>query len=299
MPILRTPDDRFTGLADYPFAPHYLNVTDAALGSLRIHYVDEGPRDAAPVLMLHGEPSWSYLYRKMIPLVVAAGHRVLAPDLVGFGKSDKPSDRGDYTYARHVDWMQQWLLALNLTNITLFCQDWGGLIGLRLVAAMPERFARVMAGNTFLPTGEGKPSDGFLSWQQFSQNVPEFPTGGILRGGSARPLAASAEAAYNAPYPDESYKAGARQFPMLVPMSEDDPGAIANRAAWNVLEHFDKPFLTCFSDKDAVTAGLDKIFHARIPGCNGQAHVTIQNAGHFLQEDAGEELAELLIKFID
>jgi haloalkane dehalogenase len=298
MPVLRTPDDRFEHLVGYPFAPQYLNVEDAALGDLRLHYVDEGPRAAAPVLMMHGEPSWSYLYRKMIPPVVAAGHRVIAPDLVGFGRSDKPSERTDYSYARHVDWMSQWLLALDLTNITLFCQDWGGLIGLRLVAAFPERFARVMAGNTFLPTGEGKPSDGFLSWQAFSQSVSEFPTGGILRGGSARPLADGAEAAYDAPYPDESYKAGARQFPMLVPTTEDDPGAIANRAAWTVLERFDKPFLTCFSDKDAVTAGLDKVFHARIPGCKGQAHVTIENAGHFLQEDAGEALAALLIKFM-
>jgi haloalkane dehalogenase len=298
MPVLRTPDDRFSSLPGYSFEPHYTTVQDAGLGALRLHYIDEGPRDAAPVLMMHGEPSWSYLYRAMIPPVVAAGHRVLAPDLIGFGRSDKPSDRNDYSYASHVDWMQQWLLLLDLRNITLFCQDWGGLIGLRLVAAFPERFARVIAGNTLLPTGEGKPSDGFLSWQKFSQSVPAFPAGGIIRGGTTRPLAEGVEAAYDAPYPDESYKAGARQFPLLVPTTEDDPGAIANRESWKILEKFDKPFLTCFSDKDAVTAGFDKVFHARIPGCSGQPHVTIKNAGHFLQEVASDELTSLILSFI-
>jgi haloalkane dehalogenase len=298
MTVLRTPDERFAALPDFPFEPHYSMIDGGTLGPLRLHYLDEGPRDAPVVLMMHGEPSWCYLYRKMIPPVIAAGYRVLAPDLIGFGRSDKPAAREDYSYAAHVGWMSQWLRGINPADVTLFCQDWGGLIGLRLVAQAPDRFSAVMAGNTFLPTGEGKPSEGFLNWQRFSQAVPEFPAGGVLRGGTARPLGAGVEAAYDAPFPSEEYKAGARQFPMLVPTHENDPGAIANRAAWTVLEAFDKPFLTCFSDKDPVTAGLDKIFHARIPGCAGQNHVTIANAGHFLQEDAGEELAALLNAFL-
>jgi haloalkane dehalogenase len=298
MPVLRTPDDRFDHLPGYPFTPNYLTIEDVALGSMRMHYVDEGPRDGPIVVMLHGEPSWSYLYRKMIVPVAAAGFRVLAPDLIGFGRSDKPTRRSDYTYLSHVAWLTSWFTQLDLNNITLFCQDWGGLLGLRIVGEHPDWFARVMAGNTFLPTGEGKPGDGFLRWQEFSQAVPVFPTGGIIRGGAARPISADVEAAYDAPFPDESYKAGARRFPMLVPVSVDDLARAANLAAWKVLEKFDRPFLTCFSDKDAVTAGGDRIFQARIPGCAGQPHVTIQNSGHFLQEDAGEELAELLIEFI-
>lgn len=298
MPVLRTPDERFQNLPGYPFVPHYLTVNDSRLGPIRMHYVDEGPRDGPVVVMLHGEPSWSYLYRKMIPPVAAAGYRVLAPDLVGFGKSDKPSERSDYTYLSHMTWLSRWFEQMQIGDITLFCQDWGGLLGLRMVGAHPGLFSRVMAGNTFLPTGEGKASDAFLGWQAFSQNVPVFPTGGIIRGGTARPLADGVEAAYDAPFPDESYKSGARQFPLLVPISPDDPAVPANRAAWAVLEKFDRPFLTCFSDKDPVTAGADRIFHARIPGCAGQPHVTIKDGGHFLQEDAGEELAGLLVDFI-
>lgn len=298
MAVLRTLDARFEGLTGYPFQPHYHIIEDAALGPLRLHYLDEGPPDAAPVLMLHGEPSWSYLYRKMIPPVVAAGHRVLAPDLIGFGRSDKPSERSDYTYQRHLDWLTHWLLALDLAGITLFCQDWGGLLGLRLVAAMPERFARVMASNTFLPTGEQPLGEGFLNWRDFSQSVPVFPAGAIIRGGTARPLGEGVEAAYDAPYPDESYKAGARAFPLLVPASPDDPASAPNKQAWQVLSAFDKPFLTAFGDSDPVTAGADRLLQSLIPGCAGQRHTTIAKAGHFSQEDAGEELAALLVDFI-
>jgi haloalkane dehalogenase len=295
MPVLRTPDERFAALVDYPFAPHYVDIADPNHGPLRLHYVDEGPRGAKPVLMMHGEPSWSYLYRHMIPPVAAAGYRVLAPDLIGFGKSDKLSEREDYSYQAHVDWMSAWLLALDLTDITLFCQDWGGLIGLRLVAAFPDRFARVIAGNTFLPTGDTPASDGFLNWQQFSQMVPVFPAGGILRGGSAKPLQDGAEAAYDAPFPDETYKAGARQFPMLVPVTPDNPASAANRAAWQVLERFDKPFITAFSDLDPVTGGADAILQARIPGAKGQPHRTIKGGGHFLQEDCSPELVKVIM----
>lgn len=298
MDFLRTPDDRFANLPGYPFAPHYVEIPAGDAGRLRMHYVDEGPRDADPVLLLHGEPSWSFLYRKMIPGLVAAGHRVIAPDLVGFGRSDKPVRREDYTYQRHVDWLRAFLEALDLRRITLFCQDWGGLLGLRLVAEHSERFARVVAANTFLPTGDGKPSDAFLAWREFSQKVPEFPTGRILQGATVTELPPEVVAAYDAPFPDESYKAGARQFPTLVPIAPDDPASAANRAAWAKLERFEKPFLTAFSDQDPVTRGGDAALRERIPGARGQAHVTIAGGGHFLQEDCGEELARVVAGFI-
>lgn len=290
MNFLRTPDERFAKLPGYSFAPHYVDID-----GLRIHYVDEGPRDAATLLYLHGEPSWSYLYRKMIAPMVAAGHRVIAPDLVGFGRSDKPTNRADYTYQRHVDWMAGVLAALDLRSATLFCQDWGGLIGLRLVAEHPDRFARVVAANTFLPTGDKKPADAFFMWREFSQTIPELPVGGIVKRGCARPVADDVVAAYDAPYPDETFKAGARQFPLLVPASPDDPASAANRAAWEVLAQWDKPFITLFGDKDPITAGADRVLQAKIPGAKGQPHATIADAGHFLQEDAGEEIAARLV----
>jgi haloalkane dehalogenase len=297
MRVLRTPDDRFADLSDYPFEPHYLTVTDADGTELRIHYLDEGPRDAAPVLLMHGEPSWSYLYRKFVGNLVARGHRVVAPDLIGFGKSDKPAAREDYTYERHVAWMSDWLTALDLTDITLFCQDWGGLIGLRLVAAFPDRFARLVVSNTGLPVGTGS-SAGFDAWLAFSQNVPLFPTGAIVNGGTTRDLSAAEIAAYDAPFPDESYKEGARQFPKLVPITPDHPSVAENRAAWAVLETFDRPVLTAFGDKDAVTSGGEKAFIDRIPGARGQPHRIIAGGGHFIQEDAPEELCDLIDDFI-
>jgi len=299
MPVLRTPDDRFRGLQGYDFTPNYLTIEDERLGELRIHYLDEGPRNGPVVLLMHGEPTWSYLYRKMIPPLAGAGARVIAPDLVGFGRSDKPSERSDYSYARHVAWMSRWLTALDLRDVTLFCQDWGGLIGLRLVAAYPERFARVCASNTFLPTGEGSPSEAFVRWREFSQTVPDFDSGWIVGGATARPVSDEVRAAYNAPFPDESFKAGARAFPMLVPASPDDPEAGPNKQAWTVLAQFDKPFLTAFGDSDPVTRGADAILQALIPGAKGQPHRTVERAGHFSQEDAGEELADILIDFMD
>ncbi len=298
MQILRTPDDRFAGLYGYDFAPHYSEVIDAASGTpLRIHSVDEGPRDADPVLLLHGEPSWSYLYRNFIGPLVAAGHRVIAPDLIGFGRSDKPASRGDYTYERHVQWLSDWLVAQDLRNITLFCQDWGGLIGLRLVAAFPDRFARLVIANTGLPIGTGW-SEGFDAWLKFSQSVPAFPVGVIVNGGTSRDLSAAEIAAYDAPFPDESYKEGARQFPLLVPITPDHASVAENKAAWQVLQGFQKPVLTCFSDKDAVTAGGEKIIIERIPGARGQPHTIISGGGHFLQEDAADELVALVNAFI-
>jgi haloalkane dehalogenase len=297
MKILRTPDSAFANIPDYPFAPYYTEVTDADGTALRIHHIDEGPRDAAPVLLMHGEPSWSFLYRKFVPPLAAAGHRVVAPDLIGFGKSDKPADREDYTYERHVAWMSTWLLANDLTDITLFCQDWGGLIGLRLVAAFPDRFARLVIGNTGLPIGTGW-SEGFENWRAFSQRIETFPTGFILNGGTVRDLSPEEVAAYDAPYPDESYKGGARQFPTLVPVKPDMPSVAENKAAWEVLSRFDKPVLTCFSDKDAVTAGGEKIFIDRVPGAKGQPHTIIKDGGHFLQEDKPEQLVTLILDFI-
>jgi haloalkane dehalogenase len=294
MAVLRTPDERFIDLPGWTFAPHYVSTKDG----LRVHYVDEGPRDGRIVLLMHGEPTWGYLYRKMISPLVAAGLRVIAPDLVGFGRSDKPDKRADYTYQRHVDWMTDALVTLDLHDVTLFCQDWGGLIGLRLVAEHGDRFARVVASNTFLPTGDAKLPDAFFAWQTFSQTTPQLPVGQIVSKGCARPVDDKVIAAYDAPFPDERYKEGARQFPLLVPSRPDDPASAPNRAAWEVLGRWDKPWLTLFSDKDPITAGADKLLHALIPGTMGQDHRTIRNAGHFVQEDAGPELAEELIRFV-
>jgi haloalkane dehalogenase len=298
MQILRTPDERFANLPGFPFAPHYVEIPSGDGAKLRVHYLDEGPANADPVLCLHGEPSWSYLYRKMIPVLVAAGHRVVAPDLVGFGRSDKPSERSDYSYQRHVDWLRATLETLDLRNITLVCQDWGGLLGLRIAGETPQRFARIVAANTFLPVGDGTPSEAFLAWRTFSQSVPEFPTGRILQGGTQTELSPEEVAAYDAPFPDESYKSGARQFPLLVPIASDDPAAPANRAAWQGLERFEKPFLTAFSDGDAVTRGADEPLQRRIPGARGQRHTTLAGGGHFLQEDCGPEFAKLVVEFI-
>ncbi len=298
MKILRTPDDRFQHLPGYPFAPHYLDIPEDDGGSLRVHYVDEGPRDALPVLLMHGEPSWSYLYRKMIPIFVSAGCRAVAPDLIGFGRSDKPAHRDDYTYERHVYWMRHFLDLLGLDGITLVCQDWGGLIGLRLVAAVPERFARVVVANTGMPTGDQKMPEAFLQWQQLSREMPEFPVGAIVSGGCATPLSPEVVAAYDAPFPDDTFKEAARIFPSLVPTSPDDPSAQPNREAWQVLQSFRKPFLTAFSDKDPITRGGDKVFHKLIPGAAGQPHTVITGGGHFLQEDCGREFATVVIDWI-
>jgi haloalkane dehalogenase len=297
--ILRTPDERFRDLPGYPFDPHYVDVPDGEGGTLRVHYLDEGPREGDIVLLMHGEPSWSYLYRKMIPVLTAAGLRAIAPDLVGFGRSDKPARRSDYTYERHVGWMRAALIdELDLRAVTLVCQDWGGLIGLRLVGEHPDRFARVVAANTFLPTGDTDPGEAFLAWQRFSQEVETFPVGAIVNAGCTTDLSPEVIAAYDAPFPDETYKEGARQFPLLVPTRPDDPASSANRAAWEVLEQFDRPFLTAFSDRDPITAGADRVLRERIPGAAGQAHTTIAGAGHFLQEDRGEELARVVVEFV-
>jgi haloalkane dehalogenase len=298
MEALRTPDERFDNLPDFAFEPHYVEVPDGEGGALRVAYIDEGRRDGATVLLMHGEPSWSFLYRKMIPILNDAGLRTIAPDLVGFGRSDKPSKRTDYTYQRHVDWMTAFIDAINLQDATLVGQDWGGLIGLRLVAENPDRFARVVAANTFLPTGDRNPGDAFFAWQKFSQETPVFTVGNIVNGGCLSDLSADVIAAYDAPFPDETYKEGARQFPLLVPSTPDDPASDANRRAWDVLHTWRKPFLTAFSDQDPITAGADKVMRKEIPGCEGQPHTTLVGGSHFLQEDVGEDLARVVVDFV-
>ncbi len=283
MKVLRTPDAAFAGITDYPFAPHYLDIKDADTGTpLRVHYIDEGPRDAPVVLMMHGEPSWSYLYRHMIGPVVAAGYRVVAPDLIGFGKSDKPAAQSDYSYARHVAWMRSWLEQLDLQRVTLACQDWGSLIGLRLVAEMPDRFAAIALSNGGLPEGGEAPS-AFAIWRAFSRWSPFFPIGKIVSAGTKRGLSEAEIAAYDAPFPDASFKAGARIFPSFVPF-EDNVAVPDQKRAWAVFDQWEKPFLCCFSDQDRITRGGESRFIGRVPGTEGQNHRSL-SGGHFIQED--------------
>ena len=299
MQTIRTPDTRFDDLKDYPYQPNYVEINDGEGSTMRVHYLDEGPKNSNPILLLHGEPSWSYLYRNMIPQLVDKGHRVVVPDLVGFGKSDKPLEQTDYSYARHVDWMAELIFDhLNLNSITFFGQDWGGLIGLRLVAQEPDRYDRIVIGNTGLPTGKGEATEAFLAWQKFSQTAPEFPIGNLINSACIRDLTTEEIHAYDAPFPTDEYKAGARIFPSLVPTSPEDPASQDNIAAWQILSEFLKPFLLAFSDSDPVTKGGDAPFHAKVPGAKGQSHVTIENAGHFPQEDRGEKLAAIMNDFI-
>jgi haloalkane dehalogenase len=292
MNFVKTPDSHFENLLDYPFSAHYQKVGDG----MQMHYVDEGEGEI--VLLLHGEPSWSYLYRKMIPIFVNNGFRVIAPDLIGFGKSDKPTDRADYTYANHLRWLTNLIEKLALKDINLFCQDWGGLLGLRIVAKHAPLFSRVIASNTILPTGQGAPNEAFMQWRDFSQSVPEFPVSGVINMGTTSALSPEVLAAYDAPFPDESYKEGARIFPALVPITFDQAESANNREAWASLSQWNKPFLTLFSDSDPIMKGMENIFLKIIPGTKAQPHTIIENAGHFLQEDKGEELAELSVNFI-
>jgi haloalkane dehalogenase len=300
MERLRTPEERFVALPDFAYVAHYAEVADPTGGDpLRMAYLDEGPRDGEVVILLHGEPTWSFLYRRMIPGLLDAGLRVIAPDLVGFGRSDKPAQRDAYTYARHVEWTRELLFDhLDVGAATLFGQDWGSLIGLRLVGEHPERFARVAIANGGLPTGDEPVSDAFLDWRDYSQNAPELPIGRIVAGGCVTRPSDEIIAGYDAPFPDESFKEGAREFPRLVPAAPDDPAHDANVAAWAVLASFEKPFLTCFSDGDPVTRGADRKFLRVVPGTTGQPHNTLEGAGHFVQEEKGPELAAILAAFI-
>lgn len=288
MDFVRTPEKRFERLLDYPFAPNYLNI-----GEMRMHYVDEGPETASPILMMHGEPSWSYLYRHMIPVCAAAGHRVIAPDLIGFGKSDKPTRIEDYSYQAHMDWMQAFIDGLELDNITLVCQDWGSLLGLRLAAENPDRFRAIVVGNGMLPTGDQRVPKAFRIWRAFALHSPWFPIARIINTGSFRTLGPDERRAYDAPFPNKSFKAGARAFPALVPMSPNDPASEPNRKAWKVLEQWQKPFLTTFSNGDPITRGGDHYMQQRIPGAANQPHITL-TGGHFLQEDSPVDFANAI-----
>jgi haloalkane dehalogenase len=300
--VLRTPGDRFAGLEAWPYEPRYVDVGDG----LRMHYVDEGPASAAPVLLTHGEPTWGYLYRKMIPGLVAAGRRVVVPDLIGFGRSDKPAERDDYTYVRHVEWTGALLRELDLRDVVLFGQDWGGLIFLVHVAREPDRFAGVVAANTALPNPDVRVEDvppeavaPFLTWLQWSQEREELRPSEVVGGDSPlnqthHRLTDGERAAYDAPFPDESYRSGPRQFPLIVPLDDADPPASMLRAAWG-LETYDRPVVTAFADQEDVTRFFEPLFQERVPGARGRAHQTIPNAGHFLQEHAPDRLVEIIL----
>jgi haloalkane dehalogenase len=292
--IIRTPEERFENLPEYNFQPNYVQITD----ELRMHYLDEGKKYSPVILLLHGEPSWSYLYRKMIPKLVGAGFRTIAPDLIGFGKSDKFTEQNAYSYQNHLDWLQVFIDKSNLQNITLFCQDWGGLLGLRLVAAQPDNFVRVVASNTTLPTGQFEMPKSFLEWREFSRTSEKFDIGKVVDMGTATELSEDVIAGYNAPFPSEEYKAGARIFPSLVPYLPDDPESLKNMKAWEILSEWNKPFLTIFGSEDTIMKGAEKLFKSIIPGCEGQLHGTL-HAGHFIQEEMGEELAEAVIAFCE
>ena len=333
MKVLRTPDTRFQNLPGYPFAPHYTDVPDGDGGELRIHHVEEGPADGPTVLCMHGQPSWSYLYRHMIPILAGAGLRVIAPDLVGFGRSDKPSRREDYSFQRQVDWLTAWLVRNDLRDVTLVGQDWGGLIGLRMVAENPERFARVVIANSGLPApadvseeraravrewrastpaltiqdvmqalsqpDRERPERTFAYWQKWTWETEDLPVSLIIAGSvDGRTLSPEEVAAYDAPFPDPSYKMGPRAMPSQVPTLSDDPSLPANLKAWEVLSKWEKPFLCAFSDNDPVTAGADQVLRERIPGTKGQPHQTIHGGGHFLQEGRGEQLARIVVDFV-
>lgn len=291
--ILRTPDACFDNLPDFPFEPNYVEVD-----GLRVHYLDEGPKDADPILLTHGEPSWCFLYRKMIPGLVAAGHRCIVPDLIGFGKSDKLVERNDYSYKFHIDNMNGFVRALDLNNVTLFCQDWGSLIGIRVLIDNLDRFQRLCVANGGLPTGEHGASDAFKSWLEFSQTVEDFPVGGIIKGGCTSTLTDEIIAAYNAPFPHNAYKVCARLFPTFVPITPDNPESENNKKGWETLKKWDGPVLTLFSDQDMVTKGGEKPFQTLMPGAKGQPHETIEGAGHFLQEDKGELIAKKLAAWL-
>jgi haloalkane dehalogenase len=301
MRCLRTPDERFDGLPGFPQPPRYAEVPDPDGGMLRMAWVEEGPSDGPPVLLLHGEPSWSYLYRTMLPVLAAAGFRAVAPDLVGFGRSDKPAELADHTYARHVEWVRALTFdVLGLDGVTLVGQDWGGLIGLRLVAEHPDRFARVVAANTGLPTGD---TDMPEVWWRFRRAVEKagaagaLDVGRLVQSGCRTRLDDAVRAAYDAPFPSADFAAAVRALPTLVPTRPDDPATTANRAAWAVLEKRDMPFLCAFSDGDPITAAMAPLLAATMPGAAGREHPTIRDAGHFLQEDAGSALAAVVVEF--
>jgi haloalkane dehalogenase len=299
MQTLRTEDERFTGLPDFDYEPQYATLGDQDGGALRMAWVEAGPADGEPVLLLHGEPSWSFLYRSLLPPLAAAGLRAIAPDLVGFGRSDKPTRVDDHTYARHVEWVRALVFdVLDLQGVTLVGQDWGGLIGLRLAAEHPNRFARIVAANTGLPTGDHPMPDVWHAFRVAVQSAERLDIARFVASGCVRGVDDATRAGYDAPFPDETYKAGPRAMPGLVPIRPDDPASDANRAAWGRLAASTTPMLLAFSDGDPITAAMAPILARTVPGARGRAHPTIANAGHFLQEDAGTELAAEIVAFV-
>jgi len=294
MDVLRTPDSRFENLEGYPFVANYLDVAASDTRPLRMHFLDEGPVDGPPIVLLHGELTWSYLYRTMIPALADAGNRVLAPDLIGFGRSDKPSRIEDYTYLRHVEWVTSWFEQLRLKDVTLFVQ--GSLIGLRVAAEQDDRIGRLVVANGFLPAGQRRPSPAFFAWRAFARYSPVLPAGLLVAAGTVRRVPPKVRAGYDAPFPDKTYQVGARAFPQLVPTSPFDPAIPANRKAWDALGHWEKPFLAIFGARDPILGQADRPLIKHIPGAAGQPHARI-NAGHFIQEDAGPELADRVLSW--
>lgn len=299
MQTVRTPDECFRDLPEFPYTPNYSEIDNGDGGRLRVAWIDEGPAAADPVLLLHGEPSWSFLYRRMVPVLTAAGRRVICPDLVGFGRSDKPARIEDHSYARHVEWMRTLAFdVLDLSRVTLVGQDWGGLIGLRLAAEHPERFAHVVVANTGLPTGDIPMPEIWWQFRTAIQNLPTIDVGRFVASGCRRPVSDAVRAAYDAPFPDDSYCAGPRAMPGLVPTAPEDPAAAANKSAWNALSASETPMLVAFSDGDPITGAMAGIFRREMRGAQGIEHPVIADAGHFLQEDAGEELAAAIVEFL-
>jgi haloalkane dehalogenase len=292
MQLLRTPDEAFAGITDFPYEPRYATLADG----VRMAYVSAGPADGQPVVLMHGEPTWSYLWRSVIPVLADAGLRVVAPDLVGFGRSDKPAQTDDHTYARHVEWMRALLFdQLGLSGVTVVGHDWGGLIGLRVATENADRVARIVATNTGLPTGDQSMPEVWLRFREAVRTAPTLDVARFVRSGCLTPLSAAAEAAYDAPFPDETFKAAPRIMPDLIPTTPDNPASAANRTAWQRLSTWDKPFLVAYSDKDPITGGMAPILARTVPG---NQSVTIPEAAHFIQEDAGTRLAEEIARFV-
>jgi haloalkane dehalogenase len=297
MNIIRTPDDRFENLPGFPFQPHFLEIADTGFGSLRMHYLDEGPADGATMLLLHGQGCWSYIYRSMIPQLVEAGYRVIAPDYIGFGRSDKLPSTEDYTFEKHVAWLTAFLAQMKLSRVTAYLFDWGGFFGLRVAAEHPEFFDRIVLSNTNLPTGDSEGAKWFIDWRARQFALPEFPQGDMVDDGAHFKLTPETIAAFDAPYPDESYKTGPRRFPMILPITSDMGSVPENLAAWDRLATWEKPVLTVFSASFTGTSmGPEKLLE-HIPGANGPDHGLLTEAGFYIVEDQPEELARRLIAF--